>query len=76
MIGLMIIMVLIALYEVPRLLRNRQHRTLVVFAFLWLLAAVYGSLLLSDIPVPKPTELIFSFFSRLGEWLWPGSSSP
>lgn len=67
MFGLLIVMVLIALYEVPRLLRNRQYRTLVVFAFLWLLATVYGSLVLRDIPVPKPTELIYSFFSRLTE---------
>lgn len=65
MIGLWIIMALIALYQVPRLIRDKQRRTLVVFGVFWLLATVYGSLVLSDIPVPKPTEVLFTFFSKL-----------
>jgi len=65
MIGLWIIMILIALYQVPRLIRNKQRRVLLVFGFFWLLTTVYGSLVLSDIPVPKPTEIIFNFFAKL-----------
>ena len=65
MIGLWIIMSLIALYQVPRLIRDKQRRTLVVFGVFWLLATVYGSLVLNDFLVPKPTEIIYNFFSKL-----------
>jgi hypothetical protein len=58
-------MILIALYQVPRLLREQQRRTLLVFAILWLLATVYGSLVLNNVPVPRPTDVIYTFFVKL-----------
>ena len=65
MVGLWLVMILIALYQVPRLLREEQRRTLLVFGFIWLLVTVYGSLVLNDVPVPRPTDVICSFFERL-----------
>ena len=52
MIGLWLVMILIALYQVPLLIREQQRRTLLVFTILWLMATVYGSLFLSNVPVP------------------------
>ena len=63
LVGLWLIMILIALYQVPRLIREQQRRTLLVFSVLWVLATVYGSLVLEDVPVPRPTDLIYDFFS-------------
>jgi hypothetical protein len=63
--GLWLVMFLIALYQVPRLIREEQRRTLLVFGIIWLLVTVYGSLVLGDVPVPRPTEVIYNFFERL-----------
>jgi hypothetical protein len=65
LVGLWLVMILIALYQVPRLLREEQRRTLLVFGFIWLLVTVYGSLVLNDVPVPRPTDVICAFFERL-----------
>lgn len=65
MVGLWLVMILVALYQVPRLLREEQRRTLLVFGFIWLLVTVYGSLVLNDVPVPRPTDVVCSFFERL-----------
>lgn len=65
MIGLWLVMILIALYQVPLLIREQQRRTLLVFTILWLLATVYGSLFLSNVPVPRPTDVIYTFFIKL-----------
>ena len=64
MLGLWQVMILIALYQVPRLIREEQRRTLLVFGFIWLLATVYGSLVLNDVPVPRPTDVICAFFDK------------
>jgi hypothetical protein len=64
LVGLWLVMILIALYQVPRLLREQQRRTLLVFGFIWLLATVYGSLVLNDVPVPRPTDVIYAFFDK------------
>ena len=64
MVGLWLVMILIALYQVPRLLREQQRRTLLVFGFIWLLATVYGSLVLNDVHVPRPTDVIYAFFDK------------
>jgi hypothetical protein len=65
LLGLWLVMILIALYQVPRLIREEQRRTLLVFGIIWLLVTVYGSLVLSDVPVPRPTNVIYAFFERL-----------
>ncbi|HHU81956.1 MAG TPA: hypothetical protein GXZ26_03045 [Firmicutes bacterium] len=67
MLGLWLVMILIALYQVPRLIRDQQRRTLLVFAIIWFLVTVYGSLVLSDVPVPRPTEVIYTFFARFSK---------
>lgn len=58
----MAIMIVIALIQLPLTMRRRRWRELVAFGVIWLFATVYGALVIADVPVPKPTELITTFF--------------
>ena len=46
MIGLWFIMFLMAGWQIPRLIQKNQLKELTVFLLLWLIAGIYGSLVL------------------------------
>ncbi len=58
MIYLWLIMIFIAILEVPGMLRRKHYRTLLVFALLWLLGATTGTLFLSRLPFPDVFGII------------------
>jgi len=60
MIYLGIIMILIAVYEVPIMLRRGHYRTLLVFAGLWILSGTYAALFILGAPLPDFIGLIIS----------------
>ncbi len=63
--GFITFMIAIAVPEALILVRRRQWRELAAFAVVWVLAAVYGALVVADVPVPSPVRLIILFFEGL-----------
>ncbi len=58
MIWLVIIMVSIAFFQVPPLLRRKQWRELLGFGLVWISAFVYASLVVLDFPLPTIMEIV------------------
>ncbi len=58
MIGLWFIMFLMAGWQIPRLIQKNQLKELTVFLLLWLIAGIYGSLVLLDVALISPFEII------------------
>lgn len=58
MIWLIIIMVSIALFQVPPLLRRKQWRELLGFGLIWLSAIFYASLVVMDFPLPSIMDIL------------------
>lgn len=58
MIWVVITMSLIAIFQVPVLLRQKQRGELLSFSALWLIAAAYSLLVALDVPLPTLLEVI------------------
>ena len=57
-----IVMFLVFFVEVPALFRHEMYRELLVFGFLWVLAFVYVSFTVLDVPLPTVVETVKYFF--------------
>ena len=57
MLALWLIMILIALWQVSILLEKKQYKYIMVFLALWIIAGIYGSLVLLGINIPSPFAL-------------------
>jgi len=66
MLGVFAAMSLIALLQVPVLVRKKMWRELTAFCLIWLFATAYAALVAAGIPIPPPAEVFISIFSRLG----------
>ncbi len=64
MIGIILIMAVIAIYQVPGLLRERQWRELAAFALVWLVAGAYAFLTAIRFPLPTVVEAV-SFINKM-----------
>ena len=53
-----LIMIVIAVLEVPRMLANRQYRMLIVFAGLWIISGTYASLVIMRVPLLSPIDIL------------------
>ncbi|NLJ34131.1 MAG: hypothetical protein GX349_06015 [Firmicutes bacterium] len=53
---------IIALLEVPKMLKKKQWGELIAFAGLWLFATLYAFLVAAEAPLPSPTNLVFFLF--------------
>lgn len=58
MIWLVVVMVSIAFFQVPPLLRRKQWRELLGFGLVWISAFVYASLVAMDFPLPTIMEIL------------------
>jgi hypothetical protein len=58
MIWVVITMSLIAIFQVPVLLRQKQRGELLSFSALWLIATAYSLLVALDVPLPTLLEVI------------------
>ncbi|NLZ38472.1 MAG: hypothetical protein GX893_02550 [Firmicutes bacterium] len=58
LILLVLALLSIAAFEMPRLIKNKWWRELVVFLILWLLASTLAVLQFLDIKIPAPMELL------------------
>ncbi|NMB25661.1 MAG: hypothetical protein GX986_09020 [Firmicutes bacterium] len=68
LIGVIVVFGGIALYEGPRLLRDRLWRELAVFFGVWALGFVLSWLQTKDLPTRSWAEVLTPF----GEYLWNG----
>ncbi|HHW91513.1 MAG TPA: hypothetical protein GX735_02310 [Firmicutes bacterium] len=55
-------MIIIAAVEIPRLLAKEKRGELLAFAALWVIATLYASLVMAEVPLPNPTELVLFLF--------------
>lgn len=60
-------MLIIGLWQIPKLLKKEQNRDLLTFLALWIIATVYGSLVLAEIPLISPIEIITKLITTLRE---------
>lgn len=58
MLWVVLIMALIAIFQVPVLLRQKQRGELLGFSALWLIATVFALLVVLDVPLPTLLELL------------------
>lgn len=56
--GLLFVMLLIAVFQVPVLVKKEEYRELFMFTGIWLIAGIYASLVVLDIPFISPFQLI------------------
>lgn len=61
----MLIMIAIAVYQVPGLLRQKQWRELAAFALMWLVAGVYALLTAMRFPLPTLVEALTFIYEIL-----------
>jgi|LFRM01.2.fsa_nt_gb hypothetical protein len=65
MIWVVIIMSLIAIFQVPVLLRQKQWGELQSFSILWIIAAAYSLLVVLDVPLPTLLEVVDFVYSSI-----------
>jgi hypothetical protein len=65
MIWVVIIMSLIAIFQVPVLLRQKQWGELQSFSILWIIAAAYSLLAALDVPLPTLLEVVDFVYSSI-----------
>lgn len=58
MLWVVLIMALIAIFQVPVLLRQKQRGELLGFSALWLIATVFALLVVLDVPLPTLLEIL------------------
>ncbi|MFY9384727.1 MAG: hypothetical protein WAQ10_03035 [Dethiobacteria bacterium] len=62
-----LIMILIALLQVPALVNGKRWPELAGFAVIWIIATLYALLISTGVPISTPTELLLSFYN----WFYP-----
>lgn len=67
MFVLIIIMVIIAAYQIPVLLRRKDlgYRELIAFLILWFISGLYAILVIMEVPVVSPFTLITKIVSKI-----------
>ncbi len=58
MIPFLLIMFLMAGWQIPRMVQKNEYREIIYFIIIWLSAVIYGSVVISDITLVSPFELI------------------
>lgn len=65
MIWFILLMVGMASVEAPKLYSSKSWRELAAFCAAWILATAYGILIIADVGIPRPSEIIIAIFERL-----------
>ncbi len=58
MILLILILLLVAGWQLPLLYNQKKYREMVAFIVLWLVSGIYGGIVVMDIPLISPFEII------------------
>ncbi|NLS45224.1 MAG: hypothetical protein GX969_05765 [Firmicutes bacterium] len=67
----LILMIMVAYFQVSSCIKQGKRGELIAFGLIWILAVVYGFLVIIGVDVPKPAMLIVDFFEGVR-----GLSSP
>lgn len=65
MVYIILTMIIIALVQVPALVREKQWWTLAVFIFLWLTAGSYAAVVALNLPLVSPNDILSELLPRL-----------
>jgi hypothetical protein len=65
----LLIMITIALFQVPMLLRQKQYRELLGFSMIWLIATVYSLMVVLRVPLPGAVDVLEYIYGRIFELL-------
>jgi len=65
LVGTWLVLMTIVLVQVPIIVRRKQWAELRLFIFLWLIAAVYSTLVAAAVPIPTVTGLIMRATERI-----------
>ena len=68
-IGVLVLALLIALLEVPALLRQKLKKDLVVFCLLLFVSTTLVIMRLLDIPLANPTNGLMAIFTPVSHWI-------
>ena len=66
MLMLVVIMLAIALFEAPKLLREQQYGELLAFAVLWGVAFAYAALVVLRVELPTIVEVLVFIYAFAG----------
>lgn len=59
------VMILMAMIQIPSLVKRREWKELAVFCSIWLFATVYALLISGRAPLPTTTEVIVSIIEQI-----------
>jgi hypothetical protein len=62
MIVFILIMIVMALITLPPLIKDKKWGEVAVFTGLWILATIYSLILILEIPIISPGDIIFALF--------------
>lgn len=65
MIWVVLVMLSIAIYQVPRLLRQKQWRELAAFGLVWLAAGIYAFMTAMELPLPTIVEIVTFIYETI-----------
>lgn len=68
-IGIFVVTSLIALYEVPRLLKKKLLKECLVFSLLLIIGTVLSMAMVLQIPLPNPTDWMMIIFKPISNWI-------
>jgi len=67
--GLALLFLIISLYEIPYMIKEKLWKELIVFSGLMLIAAALSFGYVLDFPLPSPTRLIERALNPLTTWV-------
>jgi hypothetical protein len=70
MIGVIIVMFIIAGWQLPRIIKNNTNKEISTFIILWILISIYSSLVISDINLFNPIDFIIDYTQILTNYIY------
>ena len=74
MVILWILLILVVLGQLPSLVREKQWGEVAAFTFMWVVAAVYATVVIGEILTTNPTQIIIRVMETISR-LVTGKSS-
>ena len=69
MYGVIAVMLAIAIFHVPDLYKNNNYRQLAAFLVFWIISGVYAIVVVRDISLISPFDLIISISKQFYKYL-------
>lgn len=69
MLLLIFVLLIIAGWQIPKMIQGRYYKELIVFLVIWLIAGSYGFIVLNNIPLVSPFKIIVKTVETISEQL-------